>query len=302
MSGPDLADLSAFLAVAKVRGFREAARQRGVSASTLSEAMRRLEAQLNVRLLNRTTRSVTPTEAGQRLFDRLSPLLAEVEAAMDSLNDFRGDAAGTLRLNVPGVVAALILPPILTDFLTAYPAIKVEVTADENFVDVLAAGYDAGVRYEEAVERDMIAVPLGPRRQRFVTAASPNFLKRNGLPQHPRDLIHQPCIRMRFSSGTMPPWEFKRGREKVKIAPSGPLVASHVALQVEAARAGLGYVHTFEGFVEQAVDKGDLVTVLDEWAEGFPGPVLYYPSRRHMPAPLRAFVDFVKRKGPKPKA
>ena len=169
----DLGELTAFLAVARARGFREAARASGVSASTLSEAVRRLETRLGVRLLHRTTRSVTPTEAGARLLDRLAPALGEVEAALDGVGGVGDEPAGTLRLNVPVSAARLVLPAILPAFLASHPDIKVEIVADDSFVDVLAAGCDAGVRYDERLEQDMIAVPIGPRVQRFATAAAP---------------------------------------------------------------------------------------------------------------------------------
>src|SRR6201991_630900 len=184
----DLSDLSSFVAVAKSGGFREAARAPAPTASTLSEALRRLEAQLGVRLLNRTTRSVAPTEAGQRLLDRLGPALTEVEAALDVVNGFRDRPAGTLRLNVPVSAARLILPHIVPPFLARYPDIRLEVIADDAYVDVLAAGCDAGIRYDERLEQDMIAVPIGPRRQRFATAASPGYLSERGRPTHPREI------------------------------------------------------------------------------------------------------------------
>ena len=189
----DLSDLNAFLAVARAKGFRDGARASGGSASGLSEAVRRLETQLGVRLLNRTTRSVVPTEAGQRLLERLGPALNEVQAALDVVNGFRNRPAGTLRLNVPVSAARLTLPAIVPPFLAAYPDIRLEVIADDSFVDVLAAGCDAGIRYDERLEKDMIAVPIGPRVQRFATAAAPAYLDRHGRPQHPRDLL-KPCL------------------------------------------------------------------------------------------------------------
>src|SRR5476651_543926 len=205
----DLGDLAALVSVARAGGFREAARASGSSASSLSEAVRRLETQLGVRLFNRTTRSVVPTEAGQRLLERLAPALNEVEAALDVVNAFRNRPAGTLRLNVPVSAARLVLPAIVSPFLAAYPEIRLEVIADDNFVDVLAAGCDAGIRYDERLEKDMIAVPIGPRVQRFATAASPAYLDRYGRPRHPRDLLKLACLRGRFSSGAMTPWEFE---------------------------------------------------------------------------------------------
>src|SRR5438270_8342128 len=184
----DLGDLTAFVAVARAGGFRDAARSGGSSASSLSEAVRRLETKLGVRLLNRTTRNVAPTEAGARLLDRLGPAVVEVEAALDVVNGFRDRPAGTLRLNVPVGVARLVLPRIVPPFLAAYPDIRLEVIADDSFVDILAAGCDAGVRWDERLEQDMIAVPIGPREQRFATAASGAYLDRRGRPDHPREL------------------------------------------------------------------------------------------------------------------
>src|ERR1700724_2010312 len=203
----DLSDLNAFLAVARAKGFRDGARASGSSASGLSEAVRRLETQVGVRLLNRTTRSVVPTEAGQRLLERLGPALNEVQAALDVVSGFRSRPAGTLRLNVPVSAARLVLPAIVPPFLAAYPEIRLEVFAEDNFVDVLAAGCDAGIRYDERLEKDMIAVAIGPRVQRFATAASPAYLDRHGRPQHPRDLLSHSCLRGRFTSGAMTPWE-----------------------------------------------------------------------------------------------
>jgi DNA-binding transcriptional LysR family regulator len=297
MPEPDLADLDAFAAVARARSFRRAAELRGVSPSGLSEAVRRLEERLGVPLLLRTTRSVTPTEAGARLLDRLAPALGEVRSALEALGDFRGGATGTLRLNVPTIIARLVLPGLVPRFLADHPGITLEVTAEDSFVDVFAAGHDAGVRYDERLERDMVAVPLGPRRQRFLTAASPAYLDRAGRPRHPRDLLGHACIRHRFPSGVTHPWEFEREGEVVRIAPEGPLLSSAIELEVAAAVAGLGVVHGFAEYLEDRIAAAALEEVLPDWVQGFSGPFLYYPSRRRMSAPLRAFVDFLKREG-----
>ena len=286
----DLNDLSAFLAVARAGGFRDGARANSASASALSEAVRRLEARLGVRLLNRTTRSIAPTEAGARLLERLGPALAEVEAALDVVNAFRDRPAGTLRLNVPGSVARLVLPPIVTPFLKAYPDMRMEVVVEEGFVDVLAAGCDAGVRYDERLEQDMIAVPIGPRVQRMATAASPDYLDAHGRPEHPRDLLAHACRRGQFASGASPAWEFERDGEVVRLDPTGPLV-----VRLGAAVDGLGVIHIFEDWLRPALDAGALEAVLEPWWQSFSGPFLYYPGRRHLPAPLRAFVDFIRR-------
>jgi DNA-binding transcriptional LysR family regulator len=296
----DLGDLNAFLAVARARGFRGGARASGGSASGLSEAVRRLETQLGVRLLHRTTRSVVPTEAGQRLLERLGPALNEVQAAVDVVNGFRSRPAGTLRLNVPVSAARLVLPAIVPPFLAAYPEIRLEVFAEDNFVDVLAAGCDAGIRYDERLEKDMIAVPIGPRIQRFATAASPAYLDRYGRPQHPRDLLSHACLRSRFTSRAMTPWEFECNGEVVLVDPSGPLIVQIGAatdLAVEAAIAGTGILNLFEDWLRPHLDSGALEPILEPWWQRFSGPFLYYPGRRLLPAPLRAFVDFIKSVG-----
>ena len=293
----DLNDLSAFVTVARAGGFRDAAKLVGVSASSLSEAVRRLEARLGVRLLNRTTRSIAPTEAGARLLERLTPALGEIEAAIDVVNAFRDRPAGTLKLNVPVTAARLVLPSIVAPFLKAYPDIRLEVIVEDGFVDVLAAGCDAGIRYDERLEQDMIAVPIGPRVQRFATAASPAYLDARGRPQHPRDLLAHACLRGQFASGAMPVWEFERDGEVVRVDPSGPLVVrigGAADLAVDAAIAGLGIVSLFEEWLRPHLDSGALEPVLVPWWQSFSGPFLYYPGRRHLPAPLRAFVDFIR--------
>jgi len=298
----DLNDLSAFVAVARAGGFRDAARVGHTSASSLSEAVRRLEARLGVRLLNRTTRSVAPTEAGARLLERLTPALTEVEAAVDVVHGFRDRPAGTLKLNVPVSAARLVLPAVVPGFLAAYPEIKLEVVAEENFVDILAAGCDAGIRYDERLEQDMIAVPIGPRVQRFAAAASRAYLDRRGRPAHPSDLLGHDCLQGRFPSGAMPSWEFECGNESVRIDPKGPLVVSIGGgkdLAVAAAIAGTGIIYLFEDWLRPFIDRGDLEPVLEDWWLSFSGPFLYFPSRKLLPAPLRAFVDFI-RKTPSP--
>jgi DNA-binding transcriptional LysR family regulator len=293
----DLGDLNAFVAVARAGGFREGARSTGSSASGLSEAVRRVEAQLGVRLLNRTTRSVVPTEAGAGLLARLTPALNEVDAALDVVNVFRDKPAGSLRLNVPVSAARLVLPTIVPKFLAAYPDIRLEILADDSFVDVLAARCDAGIRYDDRLEQDMIAVPIGPRLQRFAAAASPAYLDRHGRPDHPRDLLGHSCLRGRFASGAMTVWEFEREGEVVRIEPTGPLIVQVGAatdLAVDAAIAGTGVIVLFEDWLRPHLDSGDLEPVLEPWWQQFSGPFLYYPGRRLVPAPLRAFIDFVR--------
>ena len=293
----DLGDLNAFVAVARARGFREGARLSGASASSLSEAVRRLEADLGVRLLNRTTRSVAPTEAGERLLARLGSALTEVEAALDGVTAAPDRPAGTLRLNVPISVARLVLPRIVPPFLAAYPDIQLEVIAEDAFVDVLAAGCDAGIRYDERLEQDMIAVPIGPRVQRFAAAAAPAYLDRRGRPAHPRELLGHACLRGRFADRATQTWEFERDGEIVRVDPVGPLLVQlggGADLLVDAAVAGVGVIYHFEDWLHPHLASGALAPVLEDWWLSFSGPFLYYPGRRLVPAPLRAFVDFVK--------
>jgi DNA-binding transcriptional LysR family regulator len=293
----DLGDLSAFVAVARAGGFRDAARATSTSASGLSDAVRRLETKLGVRLLNRTTRSVVPTDAGKSLLARLDPVLSEVENALDVVNGFRDTPTGTLRLNVPVSAARLVLPAIVPRFLAAYPEIRLEVMADESFVDVLAAGCDAGIRYEERLELDMVALPIGPRVQRMAAAAAPAYLARRGHPQHPRELLSHACMRARFASGAMIQWQFERDGETLRIDPPGPLlvqVGGAIDLAIETAVAGTGIVYLFEDWLRPYIERGELVPVLESWWPAFSGPYLYYPGRRLLPAPLRAFVDFIR--------
>ena len=294
----DLGELNAFVAVARARGFRDGARQSGGSASGLSEAIRRLETQLGVRLLHRTTRSVVPTEAGARLLERLAPVLTEVEAALDTVNSFRDKPTGTLKLNVPVSAARLVLPGIVPGFLAAYPDIRLDIVTEESFVDVLASGCDAGIRYEERLEQDMIAVPIGPRTQRFAAAAAPSYLDRHGRPAHPRDLLAHACLRSRFPSGAMPPWAFECQGDVVQVEPSGPLIVragGATGLAVDAAIAGTGIVYLFEDWLRPYLDSGALEPILEPWWQRFSGPFLYYPGRRLVPAPLRAFIDFIRK-------
>jgi DNA-binding transcriptional LysR family regulator len=231
------------------------------------------------------------------LLDRLAPALAEVESALDVVNNARDKPMGTLRLNVPVSAARLVLPAILPAFLAAYPDVQVEIVAEDSFVDVLASGCDAGIRYDERLEQDMIAVPIGPRMQRFAAAAAPAYLDRHGRPEHPQDLLSHACIRGRFSSGMINAWEFERAGELVKLEPSGPLIVRAGAatdLGVEAAIAGVGVIYLFEDWLRPYFERGELEPILEPWWQRFSGPFLYFPSRRLMPAPLRAFVDFVK--------
>lgn len=293
MRGPDLADLEAFAAVARHRSFRRAATDLRISVSGLSQRLRDLEERLGVRLLNRTTRSVSPTEAGERLLRRLAPALSEVAGALEELRDGRDRPAGRLRINAPAPAAELVLAPMVAPFLDRCPEVELEITVDTALIDIVAQGYDAGVRYEEHLAQDMVAVPLGPP-QRYVLVASPAVLARHGVPERPEDLLGKPSITTVFPSGARLDWEFEKEGRTVRIRPEGPFRAGHVGVQIAAAIDGAGFLMTFDGYLADAIADGRLVPVLEDWSQPFPGPFLYYPSARQPPPALRAFVEFVR--------
>lgn len=296
MSG-HLADMEAFVRVARAGGFREAAKSAGVSASTYSDAIKRMEASLGVRLFNRTTRSVVLTDAGNALLARIAPALLELENAREVVSAFRDTPTGTLRLNVPVSAARLVLPRILPAFMAAYPDITLEILSEESFVDVIAARCDAGIRYGERLQQDMVAIPIGPRVQRIATAAAPGYLDRRGRPTHPRELVAHDCIRGRFPSGVIAEWEFERDGEVVTIVPQGQLlveIGGGIELAIQAAIAGSGILHLFEQWLQPQFDAGALEPILRPWWQPFQGPYLYYPNRTLTPPALRAFIEFVK--------
>jgi len=293
----DIALLHAVVEVAKAGGFREAARVTGSNASRLSDAVRRAEQQLGIRLFHGTTRTVVLTEAGRALIDRLLPAMNEVDAALDALNRYRNTPGGTLRLNVPVSAARLVLPALVPEFLRRYPDIQLEIVAESNVQDVFRDGCDAGIRYDERLEQDVVAIPIGPRIQRFAAAASPAYLDVHGRPAHPRDLIQHQCLRGRFASGVMPPWEFEREGERLRVEVKGPLVVSvggAVDLALGTAIAGTGIIYLFEEWLRPAIDSGQLEAILQPWWLSFSGLYLYYNDRRLIPAPLQAFIDFVR--------
>ncbi|MBV6671286.1 LysR family transcriptional regulator [Xanthomonas euvesicatoria pv. alangii] len=287
----------AFVRVARAGGFREAAKSAGVSASTYSDAIKRMEASLGVRLFNRTTRSVVLTDAGNALLARIAPALLELENAREVVSAFRDTPTGTLRLNVPVSAARLVLPRILPAFMAAYPDITLEILTEESFVDVIAARCDAGIRYGERLQQDMVAIPIGPRVQRIATAAAPGYLDRRGRPTHPRELVAHDCIRGRFPSGVIAEWEFERDGEVVTIVPQGQLlveIGGGIELAIQAAIAGSGIMHLFEQWLQPQFDAGVLEPILRPWWQPFQGPYLYYPNRTLTPPALRAFIEFVK--------
>lgn len=287
------ADLSTFLAIARHRSFRAASVELGVSASALSHALRNIEERLGLRLFNRTTRSVALTEAGERLFARITPAFRDIADALDDLNTFRGKPAGLLRLNSAKQSAQLVLLPAITKFLRAYPEVKVELATDDALVDMVSAGFDAGVRFGETIAADMIAVPIGPRH-RFAVVASPAYFKDRKRPITPHDLRALPCVRFRFAGGHYYRWEFERGGIEVEIEVDGPLTLNDQDLMLQAALDGAGLAYVFEAQAEALIKQKKLVRVLADWCPAYPGFFLYYPSRRQLPAVLRAFIDFAR--------
>lgn len=289
----DPAALSPFLAIATHRSFRRASVELGVSPSALSHALQSIEERLGVRLVNRTTRSVSLTEAGERLFARIRPAFRDISDALEDLNVFRGQPMGTLRINASRQSSQLALLPLVTRFLRAYPDVRVEVRVDEALSDIVSEGFDAGVRFGESIASDMVAVPIGPR-QRSAIVASPELFERHAVPRTPHELRDLPCIRFRFLSGVLYRWEFERDGEEVLIEVDGPLTLSEQGLMVDAALDGVGLAYVFEGQVGPLLAQGRLVRVLEDWCPSYPGFFLYYPSRRQLPSALRAFVDFAR--------
>jgi DNA-binding transcriptional LysR family regulator len=291
-----LADLELLAAVARHGSFRRAALEAGLSPSSATERIRALEDRVGTRLLNRTTRSVAPTPAGAALLARLEPAVREIGEALDEAGLAGQTISGTVRINAPAPATQLVLAPLIPRFLERHPRVSLDVVSESGFVDIVAAGFDAGVRYGEALAQDMIAVPLGGK-QRLRLVGAPALIARVGVPQIPQDLLRCPCIRIRYSTGTVPAWEFEHDGQTVTVRPEGPLITTDTGLAIAAAMDGLGFALIFEGWVEQDIEAGRLVAVLDDWLPPFDGPFLNYPSRRHMPAALRAFIDFVREEG-----
>ncbi|RWX20158.1 LysR family transcriptional regulator [Rhizobium hidalgonense] len=294
MRGSDYAELRAFAAVAEHGNFARAAARLGMSASALSQTIRTLEERMGIRLLNRTTRSVAPSEAGQRLLSRLLPALADLDRAVADVSALRDKPAGLLRINAPRVAIVHTLAPLIAPFNAVYPEIMMEIIVDDKLSDIVAGRFDAGIRLGEMVEKDMVSVKLGGE-MRLVVIASPDYIARHGMPQTPRDLRDHSCVASRWpTDGSLYHWEFERGDEKLEVAVSGPLSTTDNDLMLRAVLDGIGIGYLFDHHVAEYLVAGRLVSMLDDWTPPFPGFHLYYPSRRQMPPPLRAFVDFVR--------
>ncbi|HYQ24954.1 LysR family transcriptional regulator [Stenotrophomonas sp.] len=293
MASDNLSHLAAFAAVARHRSFRKAGGELTLSTSAVSYAIRALEERLGVGLFHRTTRSVALTEAGQRLLDRLQPALGQVHDALEEMNQFRDSPTGLLRINAARAAVPNQLGPRLTRFLRAHPDVRLELTENDGLVDIVAEGFDAGVRLHEFVPEDMVAVPLGPPLHGMIVA-SPEYLRQHPAPQHPRDLLQHECIRFRFASGHLYKWQFDREGQSLEIDVRGRLTLSEQTTIMRAVLDGFGLAYVLEDAARPHIEAGTMVAVLQDWSEPFPGFVLYYPKQRQMSSALRAFVDLLR--------
>ncbi|MGR9193499.1 LysR family transcriptional regulator [Rhizobium leguminosarum] len=294
MRGSDFAELTAFVAVAETQSFARAASKLGLSRSALSHAIRALEERVGTRLLNRTTRSVSLTDAGRTLFARLPQAFAEIKDAVDGLSVYREQPAGTVRLNLSRPAAEILVTSKLPAFAAAYPDIHVELTVEDQISDIVGSGYDAGVRPGRFLHQDMIAVRLTPDI-RIAIAGSPAYFERHPIPTVPKDLAKHACIDYRWTeSGAVYRWPFSKAGEQLEVEVTGPLTTNDIGLTVEAALAGMGLACTLEANIAQELAQGRLVRVLDDWCPPSPGFYLYYPSGRLLSAAFRAFIDFMR--------
>ncbi|RYE90028.1 MAG: LysR family transcriptional regulator [Myxococcales bacterium] len=292
MPGASLLELRAVSAVAVHRSFRAAAAELAMSPSALSHAVSALEQRLGVRLFHRTTRSVALTDAGESLLVRVRPALREIDEALDGINRFRDTPTGTLRLNTSAGAARRVFPLVLA-FRARHPDMRVELVTDDRLVDIVAEGFDAGVRLSEAVPRDMIAVPCSPP-VRFAVVGAPRYFRAHPPPVTPADLLGHDCLRRRLGSGALMRWDLERHGHELVVDVKGSLTLDDDSLLVEAARRGVGLAYLSEWAVEGELASGKLVRVLDDWTPPYPGLSLYYPGHRHVPAGLRAFVEVVR--------
>jgi DNA-binding transcriptional LysR family regulator len=282
-----------FVSIVRCGGFRAAALERGVSSSALSQTMNALEQALGIRLLNRTTRSVSPTEAGQRLLERVAPALTDIRLAVAEVDELRATPSGTLRINAPAPAVDHYLCPLAFDFMDAYREVSIEIISDAAVIDIVEQGFDAGVRFGKQLAQDMIALPLGPAL-RYAIVASPDYIEKHGRPQVPHDLVRHDCVRRRFPGGTMATWRFVDGNEEMEITPRGRLMVSSAQNELQATLAGRGIAHVFDDYAKPHILAGELVELLCDWSPTLPHWFLYYPSRRLPSAAMRAFLDFVR--------
>ena len=289
MPSSDLNILAAFLAIAEERSLTKAAKRMSVSPSAMSHAIRRLEETLGVRLLSRTTRSVAPTEAGEQLLVRLRPALTDIEDALNQLSGLRDKPAGRVRLIVPRLAGTTVIGPKLAKFTRDYPDVLLEVTADDRRIDIVAGGFDAGIQFGEYIQKDMIAVRVS-KDHRAAIVGAPSYFKSHPKPKTPHDLLSHKCINFRHGSEGLYRWEFDKGKKSLSVAVNGPLIVDDVETMVRAALDGVGLAFISDERVEPQLKSGELIRVLEDWCQPFPGFFLYYPSRRQQPAALAALI------------
>ncbi len=293
MRGTDYAELAAFVTVAQERSFRRAAARLGLSPSALSHTIRELEERLGARLLNRTTRSVAPTDAGARLLDQLAPAFAGITEAVAAVSTFKNRPSGTIRLNLPRLAAHIVLAPLFGRFAQTYPDVHLEVSVDDALTDIVAGGFDAGIRPGERVQRDMVAVRVTPDI-RIAIVGSPNYLMARTPPRSPHDLQDHACINYRWAgSGALYRWKLSRDGKEFDLSVGGPLTLDDTDLIVAAAVNGAGLAYILESRIAGHLAAGRLLRVLEDWCPLLPGFFLYYPGRRHLAPALRALIDFV---------
>lgn len=293
MTALRLDSFDVFVAIVRCGGFRPAALERGVSSSALSQTINALEEALGIRLLNRTTRSVFPTEAGQRLLDRLTPALTDIRLAIAEVDELRDTPSGTLRINAPAPAVDHLLCRLVFDFMETYREVKIEIISDAAVIDIVEQGFDAGVRFGKQLAQDMIAVPLGPSL-RYAIVASPDYIGRQGRPETPHDLVNHDCIRRRFPGGTLVTWRFVSGSEELDVTPNGRLTLSSAHNELQAALAGKGIAHVLDDYAKPHIERGLLVELLIDWRPALPSWFLYYPNRRLPSAAMRAFLDYMR--------
>jgi DNA-binding transcriptional LysR family regulator len=296
MRGSEFAELSTFVAVAETGSFTKAAARLGVALPTVSQTVRTLEERLGIRLLNRTTRSVAPTEAGERLLLDMQGILQQVDQAIEGVNAFRDKPTGSLRLITMRPAATTLIAPLIPQFLAEYPGITLELAADDTNTDIVSGRFDAGIRVEHLIEKDMIALPI-LRDIAILPVAAPSYLARRGTPLAPADLPHHDCIRLRWAyDGTIQHWDLNHPDVgKLDIAVNGPLILNDMHLVLRTALAGVGVGYLPEPMVRAQLANGSLVRLLDGWAGYRAGLYLYYPSRRQMPRPLQVFIEFIEK-------
>ena len=293
MRGAEFAQLSAFIEIVEHGNFSRAAIYLQIAPSTLSQTIRSLEERLGVRLLNRTTRSVSLTEAGEHFLARIRPVFEDLSSAVESINDFRDAPMGTLRLSVSSIPAQMIIAPMLKDFLMAYPSINLDIDVGNVNIDIVKGRFDAGIRYGRLIAQDMIMVKASVP-SRMIAVASPEYLAKHPMPEIPQDLQNHACIRFRRGNQQLLAWEFEKNKKKIEVGVNGPLIVNDVDLMIKALRDGIGIGYMAEAYMSQDIAQGGLIPMLTDWSPTYDSWYLYYASRQHISAPLKAFIRFLR--------